>query len=155
MIPKFIFPSKLEYTHERLAPHIYQKFFYQGRIYLPDHGIVFEVGFGVGLDSYKSTLCLRSRGKIKTLPACQVGRYAAHNVVHASNSAARSPLDFDDSAEDRLSEVRSFLAPCLQLLTLNWQFVGLQVVTMARCEFQGFNSQENYVSRSKMYDVIL
>lgn len=77
-------------------------------------------GFGVGLDSYKSALCLRSRGKIKTLPACQVGRHAAYNVVHASNSAARSPLDFDDSAQDRLSEVRSFLASCLQLLTLNW-----------------------------------
>lgn len=132
--------------------HIFTEFFYNSDISICQPWNCFR---GVGLDSYKSALCLRSRGKIKTLPACQVGRHAAYNVVHASNSAARSPLDFDDSAQDRLSEVRSFLASCLQLLTLNWQFVGLQVVTMARCEFQGFNSQENYVSRNKMYDVIL
>lgn len=87
---------------------------------MPDHGIVFEVGFGVGLDSYKSTLCLRSRGKIKTLPACQVGRYAAHNVVHASNSAARSPLDFDDSGR---SIVGSAIVPRSVLTTVNPQLV--------------------------------
>lgn len=118
MVPKFIFPSKLEYTRQHLTSHIYG-------VLLPATYLFAQPwncfrGSGVGLDSYKSALCLRSRGKIKTLPACQVGRHAAHNVVHASNSAARSPLDFDDSVEDRLSEVRSFLTPCLQLLTLNW-----------------------------------